>query len=62
MHYDIFASAEDDGPPEWVERYTTREGSLAKARVLLNQGRGVEIRMVREDAPKPGDEFRLTAA
>lgn len=62
MHYDIFASPEGEAPDldetdimrEHVERYTTREGVLAKARVLLKQGRSVEIIPVPDDAPPPG--------
>lgn len=50
MSYDIWATPEGEVPDSedgdvkhHVERYTTCEGVLAKARVLLNQGRSVEI-------------------
>lgn len=63
MKFDIWASPEG-GPPdpdetdimrEHVERYTTREGVLAKARVLLKQGRSVEIIPVPDGEPMPGE-------
>ena len=59
MNYDIWATAEGeasdldetDAVRHYVERYTTREGALAKARVLLKQGRSVEIIPVPDNAP-----------
>ncbi len=61
MKYDIWASPEGEPPDldeagirSYVERYTTREGVLAKARTLLNAGRSVEIIPVSDGAPLPG--------
>ncbi len=60
MKFDIWASPEgetpdpDGGFEEHVDRYTTREGALAKARALLNEGRAVGIVPVADDADPPG--------
>ena len=61
MRFDIWASAEGETPDpadgdtkHHVERYTTREGAVAKARTLLRQGRSVEIIPVSDTAPLPG--------
>ena len=58
MRFDIWAGQEGEAPDpdeagirHYVERYTTREGVLAKARVLLRAGRSVEIIPVADHAP-----------
>ena len=57
MNYDIWATTREPEPEPgeiaavFIERYTTREGVLAKARVLLKQGRSVEIIPVPDNAP-----------
>jgi len=64
VKYEIWASGQDQVPEagdsmSWVDLYTTREGALAKARVLLKQGRSVEIIPVPDNAP-PSEARELT--
>ena len=51
--YQILAPEDGADPDcfflELVDTYTTREGALAKARTLLNQGRPVQIVPVLEE-------------